>query len=79
MIPNRAYNNNYTIVQIADHVVIMTEMVHDARVIRLGEPKPLPAQVRPWFGDSWGRWEGAALVVETTNFQTDEMLLGVRD
>ena len=67
MIPNRAYNNNYTIVQTADYVMIMTEMVHDLRIIRLGEPDPLPAHVKPWFGDSWGRWEGDVLVVETTN------------
>ena len=67
MIPNRAYNNNYTIVQTADHIMIMTEMIHDVRIIRLGEPRPLPDNVRPWFGDSWGRWEGDALVVETTN------------
>ena len=67
MIPNSAYNNNYTIVQTADHVMIMTEMVHDARIIRLGEPRPLPAHMRPWMGDSWGRWEDDTLVVETTN------------
>ncbi len=65
--PNGAYNNNYTIVQTADFVMIHTEMVHDTRIIRLGEPDPLPEGVRPWFGDSWGRWEGDVLVVETTN------------
>ena len=67
MIPNYFYNNNYTIVQTANHVMIMTEMVHDARIIRLGERTPLPARIRPWLGDSWGRWEGDTLVVETTN------------
>ncbi len=67
MLPNYFYNNNYTIVQTADHVVIMAEMVHDARIIRLGERRPLPPQVRPWMGDSWGRWTGDTLVVETTN------------
>ena len=67
MLPNGFYNNNYTIVQTADYVMIHTEMVHDTRIIRLGEPDPLPEGVRPWFGDSWGRWEGDALVVETTN------------
>ncbi len=67
MIPNGAYNNNYTIVQTADYVVIHAEVVHDTRIIRLGEPDPLPDHVRPWMGDSWGRWEGDALVVETTN------------
>ena len=47
--------------------MIMSEMIHDTRIIRIGEPNPLPEDVRPWFGDSWGRWEGDALVVETTN------------
>jgi hypothetical protein len=42
-------------------------MVHDVRVIRLGATTHLPAHIRPWFGDSIGRWEGATLVVETTN------------
>jgi len=77
MIPNSAYNNNYTIVQTADHVLIMAEMVHDARVIRLGDRQPLPASVRPWFGDSWGRWEGNTLVVETTNLNPSHPFQGV--
>ena len=67
MLPNYFYNNNYTIVQSKDTVVIMTEMVHDARVIRIGGSHP-PPSVRYWFGDSIGRWEGDTLVVETTNF-----------
>ena len=61
------YNNNYQIVQTPEHVMIHVEMNHDARIIRLGGEHP-PAQVRPWMGDSIGRWEGDALVVETTNF-----------
>jgi len=77
MLPNYWYNNNYTIVQNADHVVIMAEMVHDARIIRLGEPAALPRDVRPWFGDSWGRWEGNTLVVETTNLNPVHMFRGV--
>jgi hypothetical protein len=68
MAPNGAYNNNYTFVQTPDHLLVMSEMVHDVRVIRIGDSKPLPDEVRPWFGDSWGRWEGDVLVVETTNF-----------
>ncbi len=67
MLPNYFYNNNYTIVQTEDHVVIHTEMVHDTRIIRLGEPDPLPPDIRPWMGDSWGTWVGDTLVVETTN------------
>ena len=67
MIPG-GYNSNYTIVQTADHILIMSEMVHDARIIRIGDGPRLPPHIRPWMGDSWGRWEGDALVVETTNF-----------
>ena len=73
MLPNYFYNNNYTIVQTKDHVMIMTEMVHDARVIRLGATKHAPSQVRPWFGDSIGHWEGDTLVVETTNIHPTQL------
>lgn len=77
MIPNGAYNNNYTIVQTPDHVLVMSEMIHDFRVIPIGRPKPLPEHVRFWFGNSWGRWEGDVLVVETTNLHPDHLLAGV--
>ncbi|MSO61353.1 MAG: hypothetical protein EXQ50_04565 [Acidobacteria bacterium] len=70
MLP-QVYNNNYQIVQTPDHVVILAEMIHDARVIPLdGRPHP-PAHLRFWMGDSVGRWDGDTLVVETTNF-TDQ-------
>ena len=77
MLPNYFYNNSYTIVQTPDHVMIMTEMVHDARIIRLGEPNRIPAHIRPWMGDSWGRWEGDTLVVETTNIHPSQRLQGI--
>ena len=77
MIPNTAYNNNYTIVQTADYVMIKAEMVHDVRIIRLGAPDRLPANVNPWFGDSWGRWEGDVLVVETTNINPTHRFQGI--
>jgi hypothetical protein len=63
MTPNYGYNGNYTIVQTADYLMIHYEMVHDTRIIRLGEPDPLPDHMRPWFGDSWGHWEGNTLIV----------------
>jgi hypothetical protein len=78
MLPNYFYNNNYTIVQTRDHVMIMTEMVHDARIIRLGGER-LPKQVRPWMGDSIGRWEGDTLVIETTNFHPQQIFRGASD
>jgi hypothetical protein len=67
MLPNYFYNNNYTIVQSQDNVVIVTEMIHDARIVKLGASKHAPSQIRPWYGDSIGRWEGDTLVIETTN------------
>jgi hypothetical protein len=73
MLPNYFYNNNYTIVQTKDHVMIMTEMVHDVRIIRLGATKHAPAQIHPWFGDSIGHWEGDTLVVETTNIHPTQL------
>ena len=77
MVPKTSYNGNYTIVQTADHLMIVTEMIHDARIIRIGTGPRLPAHVRPWMGDSWGRWEGDALVVETTNFNPLQSLQGL--
>jgi hypothetical protein len=73
MLPNYFYNNNYTIVQTADHIMIMAEMVHDVRVIRLGERRPLPGHIRPWMGESWGWWEGNTLVIETTHLRPEQL------
>ena len=67
MLPTGLYNSNYIIVQTPDYLMIMTEMVHDARIIRIGDGPRLPPHIRPWMGDSWGHWEGDVLVVETTN------------
>jgi hypothetical protein len=67
MLPNYFYNNNYTIVQTRDQVLILTEMVHDARIIRMGDGPRLPDHILPYMGDSRGRWEGDTLVIETTN------------
>ncbi len=75
MLPNYFYNNNYQIVQTPEHVMIMTEMVHDARIIRMGGAR-LPAHVRPWMGDSIGRWDGDTLVIETTNFHPLQVYRG---
>ena len=77
MVPKTSYNGNFTIVQTADHVMIMVEMIHDARIIRIGDGPRLPTHIRPWFGDSWARWEGDALVVETTNLNPQQALQGV--
>ena len=62
------YNNNMQLFQTADHVVILNEMVHNARIIPLDGRAPLPDGLRQWVGDSRGSWEGDTLVVVTTNF-----------
>jgi hypothetical protein len=61
------YNNNFQIVQSADSILIEVEMVHDARIVHMKGNHVSP-NVRQWFGDSIGHWEGDTLVVETTNF-----------
>jgi hypothetical protein len=61
------YNNLHQIVQTTDTVLIVNEMVHDVRVVRMNAPH-LPSTMRRWMGDSVGRWEGDTLVVDTTNF-----------
>ncbi len=61
------YNNYKRIVQTEDHVMILIEMVHDARIVRMNSEHP-PSSVRKWLGDSIGWWEGDTLVVDTTNF-----------
>jgi hypothetical protein len=63
-----AYNNLKRVVQTDDHVMILGEMIHDARIIRLNAEHD-PPEVRKWLGDSVGRWEGDTLVVDTTNFR----------
>ena len=62
------YNNNVQIVQGRDHVVILTEMVHDARVVPIDDRPPLDDTIGLWSGSSRGHWDGDTLVVETRNF-----------
>ena len=63
-----AYNNNMQLFQTPDHVVLVTEMVHTARVVPLDGRPPLSPDIRQWSGDSRGYWEGETLVIETRNF-----------
>ena len=67
VLPNYFYNNLHQIVQTPDAVLILTEMVHDARVVRINA-EHLPKTMTKWMGDSVGRWEGDTLVVDTANF-----------
>ena len=67
MMPS-AYNNNMQLFQNEDHVVILNEMVHDARIVPLDGRPHMPDAIRHWTGDSRGRWDGDTLVVESRNF-----------
>ena len=67
MFPN-PYNNGIQIIQSPGYVVINLEMIHEARVVPLGNMPPLASEVQQWLGSSRGHWEGNTLVVETTNF-----------
>ena len=75
MLANGYYNNNYQILQTPDAVVIQVEMIHDSRVIRLNGHHRTDG-VRPWMGDSIGRYDGNTLVVETTNIPQGQAFMG---
>ena len=62
------YGAGYQILQVPGYVVIFYEMIHEARVIALGERAPLSENIRLWNGDPRGHWEGDTLVVETANY-----------
>ncbi len=68
-------NSNYQIIQTADYAVILVEMIHDARIVRLNSQHRADG-LRPYLGDSIGWWEGDSLVVETTNFPPEQMFHG---
>ena len=64
----KIYGNGYRIVQAPGYAVIMSEMIHEARVIPLDGRPHVGGGVRGYLGDSRGHWEGNTLVIETTNF-----------
>jgi hypothetical protein len=80
VLPIRQYNagnNNVRIVQTPDHVVIATEMIHDARIVPLVHTAPASSEIRSWLGQSSGHWEGDTLVVETQGFRDFAHPLGL--
>jgi hypothetical protein len=74
-IPNPFYNNHHQIIQTEGSVAIVTEMMHEVRIIPLDRPRLGPG-IRQWLGDSRGRWEGQTLVVETANFNDQRLFMG---
>jgi hypothetical protein len=66
----------YQIVQAPGYVVLLQEIVHEARIIPMDGRPHLPQSIRTWEGDSLGRWEGQTLVVDTTNFSAKTNFMG---
>ena len=64
------YGAGYRILQTPGYVVILYEMIHEARIIPIDGPPPIPGTIRQWNGDSRGRWEGNTLVVEVGNYNS---------
>jgi hypothetical protein len=77
MLPG-AYNNNLQILQTRDYVLLISEMIHDARVVPLDGRPHAPAALRSWTGDPRGRWDGDTLVVDSTNFSEKSNFRGSR-
>jgi hypothetical protein len=73
------YSSNYQIFQAPGYVVILQELIHEARIVPLDGRPHLSSHVRQWMGDSRGRWEGNTLVVDTTNFDPRTNFQGSRD
>ena len=69
------YNNNYQFVQTDDYVMILAEMAHDARIIRLRDDQHMQG-MNKWMGDSIGHWDGDTLVVETEAFNSQQSFRG---
>lgn len=63
-----AYNSNLQVFQTPDHVVLFTEMVHDARIVPLDGRPPVSPAITQWNGSARGYWDGDTLVIDSTNF-----------
>ena len=74
-----AYNNNMQLFQTEDHVVILNEMIHDARIVPIDGRPGLSADIRQWTGSSRGYWDGDTLVVETANRRDSSFRGATRD
>ena len=69
------YNSYFQLIQGTDYVAIVQEMIHDARVIPIDGPEHLEDSVKQLHGDSRGHWEGDTLVIETTNYTGENVVL----
>ena len=73
------YNSYFQLIQSSDYVVILAEMIHDARIVPLDGRPPLDGGIRQWHGDSRGHWDGETLVVETTNYSPKSYFMGATE
>ena len=73
------YNANIRIVQGPGAVAITYEMIHTTRVIPIGTTAHVGSPIRGYDGDARGRWDGNALVVDTTNFSEKTNYRGSRE
>ena len=76
LIPNPFYNNNHQIVQSPGYVMIVSEVIHQARIIPLDNRRRGDSRTAQWFGEARGHWEGQTLVIETANFREDGLFRG---
>ena len=76
MFPFR-YNNGVQIIQVPGYVILNLEMIHDARIIPLGNRPPLSPRIKEWMGESRGHFEGNTLVIETTNFKAGASMTNI--
>jgi hypothetical protein len=76
LLPNPFYNNNHQIVQAPGYVVIVSEVIHQTRIIPIDRRPHVDDRITQWFGDSRGHWEGQTLVVDTTNFREQGLFRG---
>jgi hypothetical protein len=74
-----AYNSNLQIVQGPGYVAIETEMIHDVRIIPTDGRAHIPGNIRQWYGDSVGHWEGNTLVIDTTNYTDQNPFKGAQN
>ncbi len=73
------YNSYYQIFQTSDHLVLYSELIHDSRVIPIGDRPHAPTNIRQWHGDSRAHWDGDTLVIETTNFDPKHSYRGASE
>ena len=74
-----AYNNNYQILQTPDHVAIVSEMIHDIRIVPLDGRPERASDLSQWRGTARGRWEGDTLVVESANYMPEGAFRGATE